>query len=458
MEIEAPNLENGYVKMAMYRLFHRVSNFTARSSGSRPLGDNVTQRRPVEPARPLSVRAIVLGTVAAVVVAIVAFVGLIYLYGDGTDRDQAQLDVVRTAGTLVLGTGGAVALLLTARRQRYTELTLEHQREVAAASAHDAAERHITELYSRAVDQLGNEQAPVRLGGLHALERLAQDNPTKRQTIVDVICAYLRMPYARADDEPPDDEAPAEAHSRYERRRQELQVRLTAQRILGVHLNPDIPDSFWPNIDLDLTEARLHGFDLTHCSIRKAQFRGARFFGLCNFAYAQFSGFAHFEETRFSGFAQFTEAHFCGPAEFPRARFVNSAGFTRVRFAEMAAFAEAEFVGDTFFTQSKFADEVRFDGAIFSGEARFEGAYFCEFAGFAEVRFDGAARFSEARFSHDAAFEEAEFSGEATFDGAQARLRTDSAHSWPATWTTTRKTSNAVTDAEWLDLIPAAKQ
>jgi hypothetical protein len=29
-----------------------------------------------------------------------------------------------------------------------------------------------------------------------ALERLAQDNPGHRQTIVNVVCAYLRMPFA----------------------------------------------------------------------------------------------------------------------------------------------------------------------------------------------------------------------------------------------------------------------
>ena len=49
------------------------------------------------------------------------------------------------AGTLVIGTGGAVALLLTARRQRYTELALVH-------TDRDATERRITELYTKAAD------------------------------------------------------------------------------------------------------------------------------------------------------------------------------------------------------------------------------------------------------------------------------------------------------------------
>ena len=60
----------------------------------------------------------------------------------------------------------------------------------------DATERHITELYTKAVEQLGSDKAPVRFGGLYALERLAQDNPAHRQAIVNVICAYLRMPFS----------------------------------------------------------------------------------------------------------------------------------------------------------------------------------------------------------------------------------------------------------------------
>ena len=59
-----------------------------------------------------------------------------------------------------------------------------------------AAAAAVTELYTKAVEQLGSDKAPVRLGGLYALERLAQDNPAQHQTIVNVICAYLRMPFS----------------------------------------------------------------------------------------------------------------------------------------------------------------------------------------------------------------------------------------------------------------------
>ena len=65
---------------------------------------------------------------------------------------------------------------------------------------------------------------------------LAQTNPPQRQTIVDVICAYLRMPYTPPDDQALGEDAPKDAHTRHEERRQELQVRLTAQRILSLSL------------------------------------------------------------------------------------------------------------------------------------------------------------------------------------------------------------------------------
>ena len=63
----------------------------------------------------------------------------------------------------------------------------------------DATERRVTELYTKAADQLGSDKAPVRLAGLYAMERLAQDNPSERQTIVNVICAYLQMPSPHQD-------------------------------------------------------------------------------------------------------------------------------------------------------------------------------------------------------------------------------------------------------------------
>ena len=152
-----------------------------------------------------------LAAVAAVV--ITAFVVTTWLLAiashakPGTDQANARLDAVRTGLAAGAAAGAAVGLMLAFRRQHHQEIATD-------LTNRDATERRITELYTKAVDQLGNDKAPVRLGGLYALERLAQDNPAQRQTIVNVICAYLRMPFSptppTGKPEPEVTEAPAE--------------------------------------------------------------------------------------------------------------------------------------------------------------------------------------------------------------------------------------------------------
>jgi uncharacterized protein YjbI with pentapeptide repeats len=349
--------------------------------------------------RPLSNWSIAAG--ALVVLAVAAVVSFVLLRRYGGQGAQIQLDAIRTAGTLIVGTGGAVALLLTARRQRYTELTLVH-------TTSDATERRITELYTKAADQLGSEKAPVRLAGLHALERLAQNTLDQRQTIVDVICAYLRMPYTPPDEQPPAEDAPAEAHTRHENRRQEQQVRLTAQHILSRNLRvvgqgrrrwwhrTAPPAPAWPGIRLNLTGALLLKLSLARCQLGNADFGDAQFAGGASFESAQFTGRAHFESAQFAGRAHFGDAQFARGAHFRDAQFASGASFESAQFAE-ASFESARFAAEADFRGAQFARGAHFGGAQFTGKADFRGAQFTGKANFAGAQFTGSGDFTSAR-------------------------------------------------------------
>ena len=392
------------------------------------------KRQDHQPARPLSNRAIAVGVLIVLGIGVTAFTVLWWRYHGGGPR--VELDAIRTAGALMAGAGGAIALLLAARRQRSTELTLEHQRltlehqrEVAAATERGTAEQRITELYTRAIEQLGAEKAPVRLGALHALERLAQTNPAQRQTIIDVICAYLRMPYTPPEDQTPSVDATEDTHRLYEQRRQELQVRLTAQRILSAHLNPGAAAVFWTEIDLNLTEAHLHQFDLTTCHVHTARFdgatfagyawfRGAKFTGYAGFVGTKFTGDAKFGRTTFAGDAGFLGATFTGNAGFSGATFTGNAGFRRAKFARDAGFVGATFTEDAEFGEAEFAGVAKFGEVTFTEDAKFNGANFTGTAGFGETEFGGYAWFHGAAFTGDTWFDGATFTKEATFDGA----------------------------------------
>ncbi|WP_167521569.1 pentapeptide repeat-containing protein [Microbispora triticiradicis] len=391
----------------------------------------------------------------------------------GTDIALARNDAIRTALATAAGLGAAVTLLLALRRQRHQELNALH-------TEYDGAERRATELYTKAVEQLGHENAPVRLGGLYALERLGQNDPDHRQTIVDVICAYLRMPYT-----PPDDDWRRESdaasrpagpwavkdHSDAPDLHQEKEVRLTAQRILTAHLRNEldpepswrqplrryrwkqasVQSRFWKDIRLDLTGATLIDFDFSVCSTaaawfpratftghalfpratftQTALFHGATFTGHALFYGAAFTGDASFSWAAFTGDARFSEATFARDALFDRAAFARDAVFDRAAFTGDARFSEATFARDALFDRATFTRDASFSwaaftrdalfaGATFTGHALCYGANFTGDASFSWAAFTGDARFNEATFARDALFDRATFTRDAVFDRA----------------------------------------
>jgi Pentapeptide repeats (9 copies) len=466
----------------------------------------------------LRLRPISLGllSVAVLVVAVVTAVVTWWLYQIAGDDPGRKIDAIRTGLTAGAGTGGAFALLLAFLRQRSTEIIAnetamardreQDQRERAAeATEQDAVERRITELYTKAADQLGSERAPLRLAGLYALERLAQNTGAQRQTIVNVLCAYLRMPFFSPHEEHPP-VAGDEERNRYDRSRQERQVRLTAQCIVTLNLHHSSDDAdgggqlttFWPNIDLDLTDAHLEDFNFANCHVRNARFAEARFSGEAIFSLTHFNGDATFERTRFNTTTNFNGAQFSKnvifvgtlfgeDATFTRAQFDRTTTFDRTQFSQNATFSMVRFNGDATFSLAIFNGDTTFSGARFNGDATFNGvqfdetatfkgaqfnnedatftrAQFREDAIFAQARFNENAMFEEAQFGGDAMFEGVQFGGIVTFEGAQfsgnvtfdeARVLPpgpDIEHSWPLGWTTRRADTDAGEEPEWLYL------
>lgn len=230
--------------------------------------------RSADEMRTLSGRSILIGAVLVLGLGVTAAVLLLKTFGGGTPSER--LDAIRTAGTIVVGTGGAVALLLAARRQRATELTLAHQREVAATSEYDATERRITELYTKAADQLGATKAAVRLAGLYALERLGESAPAQRQTIGNVVCAYLRMPYAKPV--APGEDTTDDEQKRHLEAVEEQQVRRAALDIL-VRRADQGGDGYWDSLRIDLSGAALTDALLTGAHLSGANLSGANLAG-----------------------------------------------------------------------------------------------------------------------------------------------------------------------------------
>nr|WP_233223964.1 hypothetical protein [Amycolatopsis sp. BJA-103] len=171
----------------------------ANASSSPSLMSSSVKRLPALTQAAMWWTAILIAVLTAAVVTVLWWLATAGL--TGADLVKVRLDALKVG--LSIGVGGVVALYLAWRRQHSTEADLDnreralaHQQDIAAATqAHqervaedaraDAVERRITELYLKAVEQLGSAKAPVRLGGLYVLERLAQDNETQCQTIAN---------------------------------------------------------------------------------------------------------------------------------------------------------------------------------------------------------------------------------------------------------------------------------
>jgi hypothetical protein len=162
---------------------------------------------------------------------------------------------VRTA--LLQAIGGAVlayGAYATWRRVRLNELELRATRD-----------GQVIERYSRAIDQLGSDSVDVRMGGIHALARLARTSPEDRAAIVAVLSTFVRghAPWPpKLPDQPPVDHRLADLPS-LAMRANDVQAAITALgriRAGGAEERISVPHS-------DLRYAQLEGGYLVRANV-----------------------------------------------------------------------------------------------------------------------------------------------------------------------------------------------
>jgi len=165
--------------------------------------------------------------------------------------------------------------------------------------------KEVTDRYSKAVEQIGNKDAiHVRIGGIYALERIANDSKRDYQQIIEVLTAYLRenSPYPLKDEEQRNREIPPtdiEAVVKVLKRRKYAtseEVRLTLERtdlrrinLGGAYLRKAFLNQmslqgaalYEANLqsallqDVDLSNSSIQDIDLREGMIIRSNFEGA---------------------------------------------------------------------------------------------------------------------------------------------------------------------------------------
>jgi hypothetical protein len=218
------------------------------------------------------------------------------------DPHESRADAIKTGGLA----GGAVialyAMWINDRRRRTEE------------SRHDVDRDRVSdERFAKSIELLGHEADQVRVGALHALAGLASSRAEYTQTVLDVLCSYLRRPFThpayllRPDhpdlaDVDPDNEWTAERIAEADRERR---VRQTAQRLIADLLRLG-------TYDIDLSDASLDYPDLTGCPVGQFTARRARFYGAASLSKMTVHGLALFTSAIFFHRADLYGSHFPG--------------------------------------------------------------------------------------------------------------------------------------------------
>ncbi|WP_406393692.1 pentapeptide repeat-containing protein [Streptomyces sp. NBC_00882] len=303
--------------------------------------------------------------------------------------------VVGLLGGLLGGTGVFAASWRSTKALRdNTKETLRHERT-----------RLLNERFDTAAQLLGHSEAACRLAGVHAMAGLADDWPERRQTCIDVLCAYLRMPYPPH----PEEDAPVTRHLAWQANRE---IRHTVIRTIRDHLLPTVPpDTSWIGYDLDFTSTVFDGGDFSDARFTgRVRFNNAEFAdGIVSFQRVDFcGGTVSFTQAKFSGsIVSFADAGFSGGAvSFARAAFSRrTVSFTRTKFSgAKVSFFDAEWGGGIVsFTEAQFSGgTVDFTNTLFnSGALVFTKAEFSSgTVDFTDVVFSGATvDFRQASFT-----------------------------------------------------------
>ena len=342
--------------------------------------------------------------------------------------------------SILLATGGLLAILTLGETRRKNDIDKDkndkdHRRQVRAGRR---------ERYTKAVEQLGDEKAPIRMGGVYTLVGLIdewledesidkyEDRLKEGQVIINNLCAYIRSPFTLAshyDELSKTDPTPKGIYKGKKEKfyadkailDSEADVRLGIIKEIHDRLGPGISTpGTWSDFEYDFSGSTFfYPIDLTNSYYAKpinfsgsvykgravfggstyqggADFRGSTYKGKADFSYSTYQ-WAVFRGSTYQGGADFRGSAYKDGAVFSGSTYQYWAVFSGSTYQYWAVFSgstyrsRADFRGSTFY----YGGGTNFSGSIYTGEANFSGSTFY---------YGGKANFNESIFYSDIYF------------------------------------------------------
>ena len=324
-------------------------------------------------------------------------------------------------------TGGAIAvvgLIETFRKNNNEKLKndqdkekndREHLRQVRA----DRRER-----YTKAVEQLGDEKAPIRMGGVYTLVGLVdewledesiekyEDRLKEGQVIINNLCAYIRSPFTLASHY--DELSNPTPKGIYKDKKEkfyadkaildsEADVRLSI--IKEIHDRLQDPDKntpgAWSDFEYDFSGSTFfYPIDLTNSYYAKP----------INFSGSTYKDWVYFSRSTYKDVADFTDSTYQGGASFSRSTYKSGASFTDSTYKSGANFRDSTYQGGADFSRSTYKSWANFRRSTYKGWADFRRSTYKGWADFRRSTYENETDFSGSIFYQETYFGEDRYS------------------------------------------------
>ena len=341
-------------------------------------------------------------------------------------------------------TGGAIAvmgLVETFRKNNNDKLKndqekqkndREHLRQVRA----DRRER-----YTKAVEQLGSKEAPVRIGGVYTLvglvdewleeESLSENEKLKEgQVIINNLCAYIRSPFTLTSHYNELSNPTPTPKGIYKDKKEkfyadkatldsETDVRLSI--IKEIHDRIQGPDKntpgAWSDFEYDFSGSTFfYPVDLTKSYYKKpVNFSGSTYRKKADFGGSTYQGGTDFSDSTYKSWAYFSLSTYKGGAYFTDSTYKSGAYFSSSTYKGEANFSRSTYQGGAEFSLSTYKSGANFTGSTYKSGANFIGSTYRDWANFTGSTYKGWANFSHSTYRDWANFSHSTYKGWAYF-------------------------------------------
>lgn len=323
----------------------------------------------------------------------------------GINSEGETTDSLRKAILAVLA--GSLTMLTLSETHRKNNQEKEKNERDHIRQVH--AERRSR--YTKAVEQLSNEKAAVRLGGIYTLvglvdewladNSLAEDKQKEEgQVIINNLCSYIRSPFplaAKIEEYEARKELEklqkTESENLREAESSRFQVLLRRFKDSGEYKKPknisadyakfheeqdvrraifvemskrsstftmneqdeiiETVPGIWSDFDFDFSRAPIF-YPLSSLTVEKGNFSSANFYSNADFSWAVFTQKANFNGAAFTQTTNFSGAKFTQTADFNGAKFTRAAYFSGTKFTQTADFRGATFAQTAYFRRATF--------------------------------------------------------------------------------------------------------